>query len=279
MSMKLKTLTAAVAIAASGMANAAIDNFASGNSSLLFFAADKTGSPISMSLDLSFNLNDFLPGSTLANSTIAWNFNTNTLSVNGVQQAGTYNWSSLLETFSGTAQVAQTSWGVIAGDSTLASASDSTSIRYLSTSKSSLDLADNQTLSTLSFFSSVDNHFNNVAAGQGANDGVTASSGAAYVAHGTALGANFNWQNRSTAGSSAAAVGESLNVYFYDGVAFPGTNRATVTQFGNANGVASFSYSEGILTYTAPVPEPETYALMLAGLGLVGAIARRRKSV
>ena len=278
MSMKLKTLTAAVAIAASGMANAAIDNFASGNSSLLFFAADKTGAPISMSLDLSFNLNDFLPGTTLANSTIAWNFNTNALTVNGVQQAGTYNWSSVLATFAGTAQVAETSWGVIAGDSRSTAFSD-TPIRYISTSKSSLDLADNQTLSALSFFSAVDTHLSAVAMAQGANDGVTASSGAAYVANGTALGANFNWQNRSTAGSSAAAVGESQNVYFYEGVAFPGTNRATVTQFGNANGVASFSYSEGILTYTAPVPEPETYALMLAGLGLIGAIARRRKSV
>jgi len=27
----------------------------------------------------------------------------------------------------------------------------------------------------------------------------------------------------------------------------------------------------------APVPEPETYAMMLAGLGLMGAIVRRRK--
>jgi len=26
------------------------------------------------------------------------------------------------------------------------------------------------------------------------------------------------------------------------------------------------------------VPEPETYAMLLAGLGLVGAIARRRRS-
>jgi uncharacterized protein len=32
------------------------------------------------------------------------------------------------------------------------------------------------------------------------------------------------------------------------------------------------------ITATAPVPEPETYAMLLAGLGLIGATARRRKS-
>jgi hypothetical protein len=30
--------------------------------------------------------------------------------------------------------------------------------------------------------------------------------------------------------------------------------------------------------HAAPIPEPETYAMLLAGLGLIGAIARRRRA-
>jgi len=60
-----------------------------------------------------------------------------------------------------------------------------------------------------------------------------------------------------------------------------GTGSATVTASGNTHSAATSSYSAyGTVTYTfaPPVPEPETYAMLLAGLGLVGFAARRRKS-
>jgi hypothetical protein len=43
----------------------------------------------------------------------------------------------------------------------------------------------------------------------------------------------------------------------------------------DTSGNGSFSYD--FVVTTAPVPEPETYAMLLAGLGLMGTAARRRK--
>nr|WP_315261519.1 CCXG family PEP-CTERM protein [uncultured Duganella sp.] len=45
----------------------------------------------------------------------------------------------------------------------------------------------------------------------------------------------------------------------------------------SANGGAFQSFSANTLPLTAAVPEPETYAMMLAGLGLVGLVSRRRR--
>jgi hypothetical protein len=42
--------------------------------------------------------------------------------------------------------------------------------------------------------------------------------------------------------------------------------------------IVSVTATYGTLTPVTPVPEPETYAMLLAGLGLMGTIVRRRKT-
>jgi hypothetical protein len=57
------------------------------------------------------------------------------------------------------------------------------------------------------------------------------------------------------------------------------TSSAQITLLGSsANSSSTTLIGLDNVSFTAAVPEPETYALMLAGLGMVGAIARRRKA-
>ena len=44
-------------------------------------------------------------------------------------------------------------------------------------------------------------------------------------------------------------------------------------------GMAGSAGSYSLVASTTPVPEPETYAMLLAGLGIIGFVARRRRSV
>lgn len=47
---------------------------------------------------------------------------------------------------------------------------------------------------------------------------------------------------------------------------------------GTVNGAAAVTYSGDISGLAAAVPEPETYGMMLGGLGLLGFVARRKKA-
>lgn len=276
MKFKTKLMAAAVALAAASGANAAMDNFASGNGSLAFIALDSTGSPISMMMDLNYNVDSFLSNAALtstAGNKIEWNFSTNTLKVNNVVQAAAQtNWSGAYSTFASLAQSTETKWGVIAGDS-ISTSGSTTPIRYLSTSTSPLATIQNQSKSNLSFFNQTDALYNANNLLQAASNGSTAQSGAAYVGNGGSFNIAGTWQTKTTASWSAYALeGGTQSFYDLEGVNGISATKALVNPY-----AGQFTYAAGVLTYeVAPIPEPSEYALMLAGLGMLGFMARRR---
>jgi hypothetical protein len=83
-------------------------------------------------------------------------------------------------------------------------------------------------------------------------------NGAAFTLGGGGLGYNYGFTGLiPTAGSLIVKVW---------GIAAPGLSTGS-----------AISASYGGSMAVSPVPEPETYAMMLAGLGLVGFMARRRR--
>lgn len=277
MKLKMKLMAAAVALAASAGANALMTNTLSGDSSLAFIAIDFTGAPISVMMDLDFNTNSFLPTDMSApGTTIQWNFNTNSLMVNGIASSSTQtNWSNAMSSFNAVAQSADTKWGVIGGDGLGDGTRGDT--RFLSTAAPGTTLATmrSQTNANLANFGLVDILYgaNNLLQRDSGENGGTASSGQAYVGDGGSFGTLGKWQNNSS-WVTWAKVGQTADFYMIDTNIGISPTRSLITPY-----AGTFNYDAGVLTYAVPVaaiPEPSEYALMLAGLGMIGFMARRR---
>jgi hypothetical protein len=86
-----------------------------------------------------------------------------------------------------------------------------------------------------------------------------------------------------TAGDTLISSGTSLNSGQMDVWTLSSDNLAAGSYYvlvgGNMVSDTSASFGGAVmLAPTAPVPEPETYGMMLAGLGVLGVLARRRKA-
>jgi hypothetical protein len=106
-------------------------------------------------------------------------------------------------------------------------------------------------------------------------------------------GTNFNSFEKISglAGNQTVNFASLLNGVTYIGLHFgggtgsptPGADSTAFYRFDAGTNLDTFTLaynasSDAILYSTAPaIPEPETYALMLAGLGVIGFVARRRR--
>jgi hypothetical protein len=91
--------------------------------------------------------------------------------------------------------------------------------------------------------------------------------------------------NTALAGMAASGYTDGIGVFSWDGTdggAYSLSYTGTVP-LGDASGFGGVKYAlqlSGNVALAAPVPEASTYGMMLAGLGLVGFMAsRRRKSI
>lgn len=287
MKFNFKIIVAAVAIAASSAANAAVDLFPTGNSSLSFIALD-SNAPISIFVDLNYNLNDFLPTSSVntPNTTISWNFNNNSLTVNGVAQTGNFAWSNPFATFA-SAATGPVSWAVIAGDtaSPRRFITTGTPVSQAQLDAQTLSLSSNMGLvNTLYSANSFIGTHTTVGVDAGAS---TATSGLPYVGTAGSFGTLGQWAGTNLQWTAFAAAGASNQFSFINvQPRSAGSILPTVTTYGlpNVDNVLSpgpystFSYDAGVLTWTTPVPEPSTYAMLLAGFAALGFMVRRRRS-
>jgi hypothetical protein len=223
-------------------------------------------------------------GALSADGTVAtWNFGTNTRSVNGAAVTGDYAWSGAVSSFFSSA-VGDIRWGVIGADNVSGAISGTNTLlnrNMLATGSPTQTNVTNYT-SSAAVSSGIGAFQNFVAAQAGTGTHATNADGASTATTGNAFlnttqRGNFNGQLPWTYLSD---LDTTTNLFLVKQLANP-----VVYQLGQTYGVDTLlsagamtvRYDSGInlLTVTA-VPEPETYAMLLAGLAIVGSLVRRR---
>jgi hypothetical protein len=298
MKLKLSTLALAAVVAAGG-AQAATDPSTAaslGNSSVLFVAVD-VNSNTGLVVDLGLNMAAFTNGTglTAAGTTATWNFATDAASLASVTGNA---WSAAYNAFASAQSGGDFRWGVVAGDSISGAASGTNLIAgrgLLATGNATVaemlaSTSSGPTGNSLGNFSSFlagANGFGNLGSPT-VNNGAAATSGADGAAwlpnsmmgptgEGRFGGAGELTWNYLLANGVSSTFQWQQNLLANPVINQLGAPGATDALSSNP-GTFVFDIGTNTLTWAvAPIPEPGTYAMLLAGLATVGFVARRRK--
>lgn len=104
------------------------------------------------------------------------------------------------------------------------------------------------------------------------------------IANGDAINVDLssffaNWNGTDFSQGSASATGTVSNVAGNNfDYSLNWTSKISGGSFTGQTGTWNITGTGSVIEVAAPIPEPETYLMMLSGLGLLGVIARRRLS-
>ncbi|AKR43877.1 PEP-CTERM sorting domain-containing protein [Methylophilus sp. TWE2] len=265
MKFQYKALVAALALSAATVpAQAAFTLSGSGDSSFFLTVVDNTNN-ISALFDLGYSNSEF-----------------STMVAQAASSGGALSWdlskgdyADAWNTFWGTASnSASLQWGVMSADNFGGGAGSRNLIATYEKGTKMVGSQFNNTLSAFDEYLAANQNLGNHASV--ANGASSAISGAAFAENAKAYGTSgrINQQGFDT----TTVLGGTMTIrQLVNGAT--NTTALTETTLGNTNGNYTFSLnSAGVLTFAAPVPEADSYAMLLAGLGVIGLVARRRKA-
>lgn len=283
--MKLKLIALAALAVATSSSFAAIQDATSGNGELVvnfqLYNGDQYsgGDDMSALFDLGITMNSFIANAAVAGYTQTWN-----LTASNYGSA----WSTL-NSFNPALNSA-IEFNVIALDN---NATTPGGARYLSTASTTTfpSLPNNNLINFQNMNGLLVDNQTRGTHGTQANGASTATSADPQNTYfGAADGSGGdNWALQTSA-DTTKTLNTALNFFLLTNSSTSGVAQSTRTAFGtdlNGSGTVSgaaelgkwtVNQAAGTITYANPVPEAETYAMLLAGLGALGAVVRRRKS-
>lgn len=282
--MKLKLIAAAAALAAAGSAGAAVTLPSTGNSDMVanFFS---TASNSTISFDLGISMLDFTNavGGSATGIKLVWDLDAGTFQDLSAAATGlvsqAINYGNLFNEFLAEGSLNSLKFDVKAGDRNPTFNPAAGTNNLLTTSAAPSVTSQNAALfNALNVLGTSFGFMNGDATGS-THGAATAGANkyndgdiAAQYAFLTRDGENLKNLPFQTTGS----VSNPLNMFLLANSSSAAAGAAVVTAL---SGLWTFDALTNQLIYaTAPVPEPEAFAMLLAGLGLMGAIARRRRS-